>query len=687
MNEADKGAAIPEEYRSVYLEELEELLRLIEEEILYLERNGRSEASIQRLFRAAHTLKGSSAVMGYHRLKELTHNMENLLQKVRNGETPVSRPLTHLFIECLDRMRLLQAEVTNDQVERSEIQDLVLKLSVQLAEEAVPMAKQAIPKLPSEIVQKAVQAQSESLNVIWLSVSLASTCQMVEARRYVIDLRMRSAAEVLWVYLPADQAEVPQAPSCSVSHWLLATAQECPFIEQLAKSVVEVEFAEAMNLQPFDLEQAYESESADSSMAGPSTTEPLAPSVQLKSPTIRVNIERLESLMNLVGELVIDQTRIRQMELSFQRKWSGEAELEEFGLLTSHLARTIGELQDSIMKIRMLPIEQLYNRFPRMVRDLSLSLGKRVELLLEGRETELDRTLIEDIHEPLIHLLRNCIDHGIELPEQRLRAGKKEQGIIRVSAAHENNQIVIRVEDDGKGIDLNKLRQQAADKGIASPSALEQWSVKETLMLVFQPGLSTASQVNDISGRGVGMDIVRTVIERMNGSIDVESTLGAGTCFTIKLPLTLAIITGLLVTSCNRTFALPMSHVAETLRIAPSDIRVVRGAPIISLRGKILPLLWLHEHFGYQCKHQDDSHISVVIIKCGEKRMAIAVDELLGIQEIVIKSLGGFIGKMDTIAGATILGDGKVALILEIDAIMNSAPLEPYSTNSHLQAL
>lgn len=551
------------EYRALFLEELDEQLQYIEEEVLRLEHEGATDTAVDRLFRAAHTLKGSSAAMGYHKMKEVTHQLEHLLHQVRNGERTVTKPLINLMFTGLDVMKGLQAEIVRTDAETSDISPLLQQLqqfSMNAASESV------IPEPPNAFSGGAKEE------------------------------------------LPGDVGQPP--------------AQRSVYTE-----------------------------------------------TKSKSQTIRVNIERLDHLMNLAGELVIDQTRIQQVNTLFRQRFGSDDLVEELFQLSDHLSLLIGELQDGVMKARMLPIEQLYNRFPRMIRDLAESLGKQVDLILQGKDTELDRTLIEEIGDPLIHLLRNAVDHGIEAPEQRRLSGKSERGTVTLSSAHQDNHVVISIRDDGAGIDADKLRGSAVSKGLLSQTEARRLSDEEALQLIFKPGFSTASAVSDVSGRGVGMDIVRNNIERMSGMIDVETVKGQGTLFRIRLPLTLAIVTGLLVNISGRVFIIPMSSVAEITRIEAKEIKRLRGKPVIKIRHQVIPVIWLHDHFQYP-RPPVRRYLPMVIIGRGEKRAALAVDELMGNQEIVIKSLGSFIGKIGGISGATILGSGNVALILDVESVV-----------------
>ncbi|NHN29073.1 chemotaxis protein CheA [Paenibacillus agricola] len=370
-----------------------------------------------------------------------------------------------------------------------------------------------------------------------------------------------------------------------------------------------------------------------------------------------------------IDELVIDQARIHQVEQTQRKHRVGET-VNELAQISDHLSMIIGELQESVMKARMLPIDQLFNRFPRLIRDLSRDLDKDIELVIEGKETELDRTLIEEIADPLIHLIRNAVDHGIENPEKREQSGKARKGTLKIRAAHEDNQVVIYVEDDGAGIDPEQIKKSALQKGVIGIEEAKQLSDLEAIELIFRPGFSTAATVSDVSGRGVGMDIVRSHIEKLNGLIDIETKQGQGTQFKIKLPLTLAIIDGLLVKLHKQTFIIPMSNIAEIVRVTHNEIQTVRGAQVILLRNKVIPVAWIHDHFQLP-KMLTGKNNPLVIVGSAEKRIALAVDGLIGNQEIVIKSLGSYIGKVDGIAGSTILGDGKVALILDASGIIS----------------
>ncbi|WP_178019553.1 chemotaxis protein CheA [uncultured Paenibacillus sp.] len=635
------------QYRELYLEELDEQLQYIEEEVLRLEHEGAADTAIDRLFRAAHTLKGSSAAMGYHKMKEVTHHMEHLLHQVRNGERTVTKPLINLMFAGLDVMKGLQEEIVRTDVETSDISALLQQL-----QEFSMHVKPAIP---------------EGEPLFSIKVALSPNALMQHPRLVLVETELARFGTLLdsepSLWEPLKEEELSEVT------WTLATNHmDENDLRKTIGSIPDVERVDVAPCSPTEFSgDAKEERPGD--MKQPPAQRAVYSETKSKSQTIRVHIERLDHLMNLAGELVIDQTRIQQVKTLFRQRYGSDDLIEELFQLSDHLSLLISELQDGVMKARMLPIEQLYNRFPRMIRDLAESLGKQVDLVLQGKDTELDRTLIEEIGDPLIHLLRNAVDHGIEAPEQRRLSGKCERGTVTLSAAHQDNHVVISIRDDGAGIDVDKLREAAVSKGLLSHNEVQRLTDEEALHLIFKPGFSTASEVSDVSGRGVGMDIVRNNIERMSGMIDIESVKEQGTLFRIRLPLTLAIVTGLLVNISGRIFIIPMSSVAEITRIETGEIQRLRGEPVIKIRHQVIPVVWLHDHFQFP-RPPVRRFLPMVIIGRAEKRVALAVDELMGNQEIVIKSLGGFIGKIDGISGATILGSGNVALILDVDGVI-----------------
>lgn len=677
------------EYREVFLEELEEQLQLMDEEILKLEREEDSSRIVQALFRAAHTLKGSSAAMGFDIMKQLTHEMEQLLDLVRSGKRTVTGVLIDRLFQALDHLKLLKLDIVDGgggtgidisacvrqlQSFANGTEDAEAAETVELpeTEEITGYAEtdtaKAKPVLALNYRLKASECLDQGRQVNWISVRISSSCPIKGARAFVIQSSLAELGEVLYTQPDLEELE-EQAEGATEILYLHAGGLGQEELEAFTLALMDVEavLVEAVSSEEIELVQPSNVQTAVKT-AGPDEGSGQT-SGKAKSQTIRVSVERLEHLMNLVGELVIDQTRIHQVERTQRRRFTDDS-VEELGHISDHLSRIIGDLQESVMKTRMLPIEQLFNRFPRMIRDLSRDLGKEIELVIEGKDTELDRTLIEEIADPLIHLIRNAVDHGIEDPGVRTANGKAAKGTLTIRAAHEDNQVVIYVEDDGAGIHAEKIRASAIAKGVISPEEASYLSEMESVDLIFSPGFSTAAVVSEVSGRGVGMDIVKSHIEKLNGLIEIHTTVGKGTTFKIKLPLTLAIIEGLLVKLAAQTFIIPMSNISEIVRVTREDIVTVRGQSVILLRNQVIPVAWIHEYFQLPKSSAAKQNISLVIVGSAEKRLALVVDELIGNQEIVIKSLGSYIGKVTGIAGGTILGDGSVALIMEIAGII-----------------
>lgn len=647
-----------EQFTSLFLDEMMELLQIMDEELLRLEKDGKSEEGIQSLFRAAHTLKGSSAAMGYENVKSLTHEMEQVLDEIRHDRLEINGTVIDLLFSCLDCLQTMQESLREGKADHVPVEQLVeqLQRTANQHEIAIDQHKMATDR-PNQH-----KRQPKYLNI---SIRISPSCEMKLARAILIHNKLLEHVQIIHCKPSLDDAlEDSEYERIEIfCHTTMDAAQ----LEQMLLTLMDVE---EVGVQ----EEHHEGEVASLQSGKPSAGETKRPSNKRKSITsIRMNVEHLEQVMNLVGELVIDQTRIHQVKRNLQRKFQSDEDVMELGLVSDHVNRVVTELQESVMKARMLPIEQLFNRFPRMVRDLSHQLNKEVELVLDGHETELDRSLIEEIADPVIHLIRNALDHGIEPPSERIRKGKPAKGRLMIKAVHEDNQVVISVEDDGAGIDADKIRKSAVQKGLLTEDEARRLTDQEAVQLIFESGFSTASEVSDVSGRGVGMDIVRSDIERLNGLLDIRTRPGEGTQFRIRLPLTLAIVTGLLIKIGHQTFILPMSNVVEIMRVDASEVQIVHGEEVIKNRDRILPLVRLHERFQIRSKSAEakgEKKLPIVIVGTAEKRIALLVDDLVGNQDIVIKSLGSYLGKIDCISGATILGDGRVAPILEVSDIM-----------------
>lgn len=683
------------EFLGVFIDEVDEQLDVIDQEILVLEQEGESPEVIQRLFRAAHTLKGSSATMGFEDMTKLTHEMEHLLDHVRNGRLTVTNGLINLLFKCLDELKQLKDEIVAGEEERTDITPLIEEVQNFSSEKPSGQVEEKASNdiLSEEIVANTDSYRKQGQNVFQLAIEISSECEMKSIRALLIKNQLESSGVEVIQTVPDFDDPDNQDEDYKKIQFLIAAQEPGSEIESFVKLMMDVEKVTLNEIGQEEAEQevaaatAVEELKNDTDLVSEANkeTEKEAKSPAPKPPqpverkpaaqgrqqaqTIRVDVGRLEHLMNLVGELVIDQTRISQVSGLLHNRYTEDDTVDDLVQVSDHVARVIGELQESVMKVRMLPIRQLFSRFPRMVRDLAQTLDKDIDLVIEGQETELDRTVIEKIGDPLIHLIRNAVDHGLETKEDRIKAGKSAKGTLRITASHEENQVVITVGDDGAGIDPEKMKASAVKKGVITAEEAEKLTDDEAAYLIFRPGFSTAKEVSDVSGRGVGMDIVRSHIESLNGIIELDTELGKGTNFKIKLPLTLAIITGLIIRLADRTFILPMSNVVEIVRIHPDTIQTIKGKSIVVVREQVLPVVWLHDLLQIPRTDPGNRQLPVVIVGVGEKRIALIVDELQGNQEIVVKSLGKYVGKINGVSGATILGDGRVELILEVAGI------------------
>ncbi len=695
---------------SVFLDELEEKIQVLNENILLLEREGGSEEVLQEIFRAAHTIKGSSAVMGYDKMAELTHEMENLFDLLRKGILPVTREIVDALFTALDTLHALRDEILG-QAADVDVEGAIEALrscreAAMEAEGAPGNGLSAVEKgqnggegrfeltaAEEEVIR---EAEVRGFAAYWVAVRLEPGTQMKQVRAFLVFENLQQAGEVI---ASRPSAENLQEGRFGDSFALVLLTREDPDrVRNLLMSIAEVAEVSVERIilpaEPAGMagpaEEGREEEAAAKSsflVGRTSKTAEAAASAQAAArtgasevravQTVRVDVQRLDTLMNLVGELVIDRTRLNRFAEIFESRFGGESGdmVDTLNEISSHLGQITGDLQEHIMKARMLPVAQVFNRFPRMVRDLAQKLGKEINFIVEGHETELDRNVIEVIGDPLIHLIRNAIDHGIEPPDERAARGKPPAGTLVLKASYMENHIIITVQDDGRGIDPQILRERAVERGLLDREASARLSDREALNLIFLSGFSTAEEVSDLSGRGVGMDIVRNQIENINGTVDVESTPGRGTTFTIRLPLTLAIIDALMVEVAGEQFALPLSHVVETLSIKPSEIKKVKHSEVILVRGSILPLVRLSEVFGLPGGGEGE-RLFVVVLSAGERRFGAVVDALLGELEIVIKSLGSFLGKVPCISGATILGDGQVALIVDVRSLVKETGIE-----------
>ncbi|MCP1185208.1 chemotaxis protein CheA [Paenibacillus sp. 1781tsa1] len=666
-------------YRDIFIEELNDQLERMDQSLLALELSPSVEL-VQTLFRAAHTIKGSASTMDFRELSDLTHEVEYALEWVREKKPEMTSELIDTLFRSLDAMKVLRDQYIRGEAYADfravvrEIKDLIQTPAV--------VGKLVTPQLqPAESIVAQVAVVSGK-HLLSIHIVLEHKCQMKAARYHILRQRIE---DICGTVVTTSLMEMQPGAQNEDDHYsqfiiIVATSKDRQQLETELSTDSDIHMLE---IHPYMLES---NEIAATSapvelISEPEQTKPSLPTVttsgsgsdekvKAAQPTVRVSVERLDHLMNLVGELLIDQTSLADLSGSGARKESSSL-IQSIGGVSDHMGRVIKELQEGVMKTRMLPIDQLFSRFPRLVRDLSQKLGKDLELVIQGGETELDRMIIEELSDPLIHLIRNSADHGIESAEVRGELGKPSKGRITLTSFHEENHVVIRYSDDGKGIDGEKIKASALGKGIISEEQAARLTTQEAVHLIFEPGFSTASSVSEVSGRGVGMDIVRSQIGRLNGIIDIDTEVGVGTTFTIRLPLTLAIIKGLLVKVSDRVLILPMYNVSEIVRISPEDIQMIQGQQAILNHGRIVPFHRLCDRLNYPRTDRKSKTIPLVIVRSVDKIAAYAVDEIIGNQEVVIKTLGTYLGAMNHLSGATILGNGKVALILDASYLVS----------------
>ena len=657
-----------------FLDEVDEQLILLEESILSLENNGETPGVIQKIFRVAHTLKGSSSAMGFEKMKKLTHEMENVLDKIRNNVLKATKPVVNTLFQCADNLRLLKEDFASDKSDiKTDISATLGLLETILTgkmPEFKPLYQQSSDlntfsgppdglEMDKERLKLLKQAADCGMFNLICTVRILEESPMKATRACLILNYFNEISTVVDTF--PNVMDLPEDGDIRDITYLIISQLDQKEMEHKAQA--EIMDIESVKVNSFELPNDEPKVEADQ----PDFLNQ-ADAEKKIAQTVRVDVERLEKMMNLVGELVIEQTRIAQVGNTLYNRYPSDATIDDLMGISNHVSRVISELQEGVMKARMLPVQQLFNRFPRMVRDLAQELNKDVELTLEGGETEMDRTIIEDINDPLIHIIRNAVDHGIESAEDRIKSGKPAKGILQIRAFHQENHVILTIKDDGAGIDSKKIKASAVKKQIITQQEADNISDQDALNLIFHPGFSTAKAVSDVSGRGVGMEIVRNHIDKLNGIINIDTKVGEGTTFIIKLPLTLAILTGLLVKINDDIFALPMSNVLEIVRKPESEIESVKGQAVAVIRDNVLPLIWLHDYFSIP-RRKRGKNAFIVVLGVAEKRIGLVVDELVGNQEIVIKPLGAYIGKVEGYSGATILGDGSVACILDIVGI------------------
>lgn len=675
------------QYLEMFIDESKEHLQACSEHLLELEKNPRDLAIVSEIFRSAHTLKGMSATMGYEDLADLTHKMENVLDAIRNAKIDVTAEILDVVFESVDHLEEMVNDVANGGDGKRDVSETVAKLNrIEAGEDiqttALPVATPTVETVASTLnfdtFENTVIAQSaeQGFQAYEIYVTLREDCLLKAARVFMIFEILEKLGEVIKAVPSVDKLEEEQFDSefqigfiskedaTSLQQQLMkvsevATVRVQAIEANVEQTVVEESVVEAVqSVQPVPTVETVE-------VAPVQKSEKAAPAKAqaATSKTIRVNIERLDILMNLFEELVIDRGRLQSIAADVNHM-----ELTE---TVERMSRTMGDLQTIVLTMRMVPVETVFNRFPKMVRQLSRDLNKKIRLDIIGAETELDRTVIDEIGDPLVHLIRNSVDHGIESPAERVAKGKPEEGVVQLRAFHSGNHVFIEIEDDGAGVNREKVLKKAISRGLVTPEVAATLSDKQVAEFIMAPGFSTADVISDVSGRGVGLDVVKTTIESLGGQISIDSTPGSGSIFSIQLPLTLSIISVMLVEIEQESYAIPLSSIIETSIIRTSDILNAHNQKVIDFRGKVVPLVFLEEIFEVpRAEPKTDDFHSVVIVRKNDKLAGLVVDSFIGQQEIVLKSLGNYLTNIFAISGATILGNGKVALIVDCNALI-----------------
>lgn len=680
------------QYLEMFIEESKEHLQACNEHLLALEKNPEDIAIVNEVFRSAHTLKGMSATMGYEDIANLTHKMENVLDEIRNNRLHVTPDLLDVVFTAVDQLEEMVIDIAEGGDGKLDVADTVQKLHLIEIGETAPVAATTVEmntaSISSEdswltyddyeltVIQQSFEQDYQTYEI---SIKLREDCLLKAARVYMVFELLEKMGDVIKSSPSVEKLE--EEDFDEVFYVALVTSEPK---EDVQKKLLKVSEVTEVQVNPVTLEQLKNrqndalnkiEEAQQLTETQEIVSEKDEPKQQKKekssSPknhatagnkTIRVNIERLDILLNLFEELVIDRGRLQSI--------SEEIHNSELDETVERMSRITGDLQNIILNMRMVPVETVFNRFPKMVRQLARDLNKKVNLEVIGAETELDRTVIDEIGDPLVHLIRNSLDHGIESPEVRKSKGKPEEGTVVLRAYHSGNHVFIEIEDDGAGVNREKVLKKAISKGIVSEEVASTLTDKQVAELILSSGFSTADVISDVSGRGVGLDVVKTTIESLGGKIDITSTEGKGSLFSIQLPLTLSIISVMLVELGEEIYAIPLSSIIETAIIRSSDILNAHNQKVIDFRGKVVPLVFLEDVFDVPRESTDDEFHSVVLVRKGDKLAGLVVDSFIGQQEVVLKSLGAYLTSVFAISGATILGNGKVALIVDCNAMI-----------------
>ncbi|ANY75509.1 chemotaxis protein CheA [Paenibacillus ihbetae] len=684
------------QYLTMFIDESNDHLQSLNENMLQLENNPDDLGIVQVIFRSAHTLKGMAATMGFEDLASLTHQMENVLDLVRNEKLTMQDYIFDTLFKSLDALESMVQDITSGGDGKSDVSSIVAALQSIVRGESPAHAptgdvkgadqgSASHPGITLDEFQYSVleQSISEGHKVLYIQVTLREDCQLKAVRAYMVFEALERSGEIVKTH--PDVQDIEQGEFDRVFSLYYITQREAADMESQILGVSEIETAQVVSLDHETLQQMVQQAAAALETAKPEAQQPSAaasvpeskstptPAKEAKatarsgganpSRTIRVDIERLDVLMNLFSELLIDRVRLEQL--------ASEAQNQELTDTVEHMSRVSSDLQNIVLKLRMVPVDTVFNRFPRMVRDLAKTLDKKIDLIITGADTELDRTVIDEIGDPLVHLLRNSADHGIEPVADRIAAGKPETGTVHLRAFHSGNNVFIEIEDDGRGIYREKILKNALQKGVVTEAEAEAMTDEEVHQLLFAPGFSTAEKISDVSGRGVGLDVVKSKIVSLGGNVTIYSTPGKGTNFSVQLPLTLSIIAAMLIRMGSEKYAIPLSSIVETAVIKRGHVKNVHGSRMVHFRESMIPIISLSKVFEVpDFDEEQEEETEVVVIRKGDRLAALAIDDFIGQSEIVIKNLGKYLPAIQGISGATILGDGQVALIIDANAFI-----------------
>jgi two-component system chemotaxis sensor kinase CheA len=680
---------ISDEELKVFLQETDDILQNLDEDIIKLEKEDNKDDILQRIFRAAHTLKGSSGMVGHKRMAEVTHAMENMLDKLRNKKISLNSNMVDLLLRSLDVLKVLRMEINQQEESDIDISPVVSKIRHELSQQNIEnVTNSRIAdsgsdlKLDIDALDQLRDANKAGLTPLKIKIVFTESSIWKAVRCIQILNELQAAGRI--IHSSPSTKEIEEE---NVKESILILFCTNNGVYQVRKAIEKIDDIEHIDIIPYNTGQLVAPEEL-TSMPNPtkqalnedpnpdnSLDKKISEVSGIDKPevlqSVRVDVKLLDKLMNMVEELVIDRSRISQVGKGLELKYQSDVLVGDLQETSNHIVKVVNELYQDIMKVRMLPISIVFNKFPRLVRDLAHKQRKDINFTIQGEATELDRNIIEQIRDPLVHLLRNAVDHGVEPPEEREATGKSQKAEIILSAYQEEGHILITLKDDGKGIDLEKVKSSAIKKGLISSESAKNMSQEEILDLIFSPGISTAEKITEISGRGVGLDIVRNNIEKINGTVHLSTQISKGTTFTIKLPLTVAVFRGLMVSINETIFIIPMTSVVETKKVQPGDINTILGEGVMRLREHIIPIMYVEKILTREISSNDNyENKYIVVVKSGDRSAGIIVEHLLEQQEFVIKPLGNYLGELKGIAGASILGNGQTSLILDIPTLI-----------------